>query len=219
LGDPGRAWRHHEIAKTAALGSGSLAVVAHVTAQQGYALIDVDRTTEAVTLMRHARQVAGTRVPAVVQSWLWAAEAEALASAGDEQAARTALDEASRRLPTAADSDLPYIVLDETHLHRWRGHCLARLGAAEAIDELTTALATLDPTFTRAAAALYCDLAVAHTERGEHDAARAAAVRSRDLATRTASARQQRRLKRLLATNRSRRPAEGKHVQYGDEGA
>jgi hypothetical protein len=193
-------------------------VAAHVTAQQGYALIDVERGEDAVTLIRYARQEAGIRVPAVLQSWLWAAEAEALSSAGENLAARLALDEASRQLAkTAADDELPYIVLDETHLRRWRGHCLARLGAAEAIDELSSALVTLDPTFTRAAAALYCDLALAHSVRGERDAAHDAAERSRELATRTASARQQRRLNRLLAAGRSRRSAQRQYVQHSDE--
>jgi hypothetical protein len=219
LGEPGRSWRHHELAKAVARDSGSSAVAAHVTAQQGYALIDVDRGKDAALLMRHARQQAGTRIPAVMRSWLWAAEAEALACAGDERAARIALNEASRHLPTQPDSELPYIVLDEIHLRRWRGHCLARLGAAEAINELSTALAALDPTFTRAAAALYCDMALAYSVRGEHDAAHDAAERSRVLATRTASARQQRRLDRLLTASKSRRPAHGQHVQHSDEGA
>jgi hypothetical protein len=219
LGDPGRAWRHHEVAKAVARDSGSPAIAAHVTAQQAYALIDLDRGEDAVSLMRYARQQAGTRVPAVLRSWLWAAEAEALASAGEERAACIALGEASRHLPTQPGFELPYIVLNETHLRRWRGHCLARLGAAEAIDELSSALATLDPTFTRAAAALYCDLALAHSMRGEHDAAHNAAKRSRDLATRTASTRQQRRLSQLLAVSRSSRPGQREHVQHSDESA
>jgi hypothetical protein len=220
LGDPARAWRHHEVAKAVARDSGSPAVAAHVTAQQGYALIDVGRGEDAVQLMRHARQEAGRTVPAVLQSWLWAAEGEALASAGEERGSRLAIDEASRYLPSSAEgAELPYIVLDERHLRRWRGHCLARLGAAEAIDELSTALATLDPTFTRAAAALHCDLAIAHSVRGEHDAAHDAAEKSRELATRTASVRQQRRLNRLVAGNRSSRPAQREYVQDGDEGA
>jgi hypothetical protein len=221
LGDPAKAWRHHEVAKAAARDAGNPSIVAHVTAQQGYALIDVERGSDAATLMQHARQQAGTRVPAVLQSWLWAAEAEALACAGNEKAARAALDQAGRRLPAGVgDSELPYIVLDETHLRRWRGHCLARLGAADAIEELSTALAALDPTFTRAAAALNCDLAMAYSVRGEQDAALAAAARSHDLATRTASARQQRRLDRLLAAaTRSSRSAQREHVQRSDQGA
>jgi tetratricopeptide (TPR) repeat protein len=220
LGDPARAWRHHEVAKAVARDSGSAAIAAHVTAQQGYALIDVGRGEDAVQLMQHARHEAGSTVPAILQSWLWAAEGEALASAGEERQARLAIDEASRHLPSSEEgTELPYIVLDERHLRRWRGHCLARLGAAEAIDELSAALATLDPTFTRAAAALHCDLALAHSVRGEHDAAHAAAERSRELATRTASVRQQRRLNRLVAGNWSGRPAQREHVQDGDESA
>lgn len=83
--------------------------------------------------MRHARQEATGRVPCLLQTWLWAAEAEALASAGEERSARSALEEADRLLPAdAVDPELPFVILDATHLGRWRGYCLARLGATEA---------------------------------------------------------------------------------------
>ena len=217
LGDPHRAWRHHEVAKAVARDSEDAAIVAHVTAQQGYALMDVGRDEDAVSLMRQARTAAGTRVPAVLQSWLWCAEAEALANIGQERAVRTAMDQASRLLPQdGAGSELPYVVLDETHLARWRGNCLTRLGSTEAIDDLTFALQTLDPTFTRAAAALHCDLAVAYSMRGEHDAALDAAHRAMDLATRATSVRQRRRLAALLATG-TFGATQREHMQHGHE--
>lgn len=202
LGDPGKAWRHHETAKNAARESGSASILAHVTAQQGYALLDRDRAAEAVSLMRYARETAGSTVPVLMRSWLWAAEAEALAGAGENTQARKALDEAARLLPRdSTHPDLPFVSLDISHLARWRGHCLSRLGAGEAVDELSAALASMDPTFTRAAASLRTDLALAHSVRGEHDAARDQAQRALTLATQTASERQKRRLARILASS------------------
>ena len=64
---------------------------------------------------------------------------------------------------SCTDGDrLPYVFLDEVHLGRWRGHCLARLGAAEAIDDLDVSPGVLDPSFARAQSALLVDLALAH---------------------------------------------------------
>lgn len=205
LGNPQKAWEHHETAKTAAKDSGNPSVVAHVTAQQGYALLDLGQSAQAAALIRFARETAGRQVPAILRSWLWAAEAEALAAAGRGSEARHAIDEASRLLPSdCTNPELPFVVLDATHLGRWRGHCLARLGAKEAVDELSAALNRLDPSFTRAAAALHTDLALAYSVRGEHEAARTEAALAAGLATQTASVRQQRRLSRLLASGEER---------------
>lgn len=205
LGEPDRAWRLHETAKHAARESGNPTVLGHVSAQQGYVLLDLDQAEQAIGLMRQAREDAGSRVPDVVRSWLWAAEAEALAGAGRELEARRALEAASQLLPAdAPDPTLPFVVLDATHLGRWRGHCLARLGADEAVDELSAALARLDPSFTRAAAGLHTDLALARSVRGEHDAAYMEARLASDLASQTASARQQRRIRRLLKDGEAR---------------
>lgn len=201
LGDPHKAWSLHEIAKSAARESEVPAIVAHVTAQQAYALLDLGRAGDAAKLIQHARMTAGGQVPTMLRSWLWAAEAEALAASGAASQAQDALDEASRVLPGQdADEGLPFLFLNDVHLARWRGHCLARLGKAEAVQELTDAVNRLDPTFTRAAAGLRCDLALAYSMRGQHEEARAEARVAEALATRTASARQRRRITRLLAS-------------------
>lgn len=198
LGRPDRAWVLHETAKSAARDSGNAAVVAHVSAQQAFALLDLDRPKDAVMQVRHARREANGRVPAVLRAWLKAAEAEALAAAGQATAARKALDSAARDVSGGAGDELPFLFLDEVHLARWRGHCLARLGSAEAVDDLTTALERLDPTFTRARAGLLVDLALAHSTRGEHDAAQVRAGEARELAEVTTSTRQKKRILRLL---------------------
>ncbi len=201
LGDPGKAWTLHETAKAAARESGDPSIIAHVTAQQAYALLDLDRAKSAVALVQHARLEAGHKVPPLLRSWLLAAEAEALAAGGADSEARNALDEAAALLNgQGADEALPFLFLNDAHLARWRGHCLARLGQAEAVQELTDSLARLDPTFTRAASGVRCDLALAYSVRGQHEEARAEARVAEALATRTASTRQRRRIARLLTS-------------------
>jgi tetratricopeptide (TPR) repeat protein len=205
LGDPHKAWSLHETAKSAARESDNPAVLAHVTAQQAYALLDLDRPQNAVALIRHARSEADGRIPAMLRSWLWAAEAEALSASDDDGPAQAALDEAGRALPGHGAGDgLPFLFLNDVHLARWRGHCLARLGKAEAVKELTDAVARLDPTFTRAAAGHRCDLALAYSVRGQHEEARAEARAADALATRAASARQRRRIAQLLTSGAER---------------
>lgn len=198
LGRPDRSWMLHETAKSAARDSGNPAVIAHVSAQQAFALLDLDRPRDAVQQVRHARREAAGKVPAVLEAWLWAAEAEALAAAGAGGTARTALDAAAEAIERSEDDQLAYLFLDGVHLARWRGHCLARVGAGEAIVELTAALEGLDPSFTRARAGLLVDLAVAHAGRGEQDAAHARAAEAHALAEATTSARQKKRILRLL---------------------
>ncbi|BCJ53077.1 hypothetical protein Asp14428_45520 [Actinoplanes sp. NBRC 14428] len=201
LGDPHKAWSLHETAKSAARESGDPKIIAHVTAQQAYSLLDLDRPQNAVALIQHARSEADGHIPAMLRSWLWAAEAEALAASGAAAQAQNALDEASRALPAQdLGESLPFLFLNEVHLARWRGHCLARLGRAEAVDELTDAVDRLDPTFTRAAAGLRCDLALAYSVRGQHEEARAEARAAEALATRTSSSRQRRRIAQLLTS-------------------
>jgi Flp pilus assembly protein TadD len=110
------------------------------------------------------------------------------------------MEAAARELSISGGDRLPYVFLNDVHLARWRGHCLARLGSTEAVDDLSRALGDLDQTFTRATAGLHCDLALAYSQRGEHDAARAEARAAQQLADQTASARQRRRISQLLAS-------------------
>ena len=197
LGRPMDTWRHHETAKAAARESGNASVLAHVTAQQAYALLDLDRPADARALIGHALTEAGEQVPALVKSWLNAAHAEALAACGDAPGSLRALDAATLHLPKPGAETLPYLALDEIHLARWRGHCLARIGAIEAVDDLSSAVARHDGTFARAEASLRCDLALALAVRGDRDGARDQAVKAGRLAARTASVRQRRRISRL----------------------
>ncbi|NED95853.1 hypothetical protein G1H11_11075 [Phytoactinopolyspora alkaliphila] len=200
LGDPAAAWQHHETAKAAARESGSAAILAHVTAQQAFALLDLDQPHDARAVVLHAEEAARGQLPPLLSSWLSAARAEAAAACGDDWQARQALDQAAHLLPDdAADPELPFLVLDEVHLLRWQGHCLARLGSADAIDQLSDALRDLDSSFTRAAAGLHCDIALAHAVRGDLALATSQAQEASRLAAQTGSVRQRRRIKSFLS--------------------
>jgi hypothetical protein len=130
-GDPRKAWDLHDIAKSAARQADNAASLAHVTAQQAYALLDAGQPADAVELLDYANSRANTsQIPPRLRSWLAAAHAEFLAAAGMRSEAMRQLDAASGLLPAGdTDPELPYLMLNEANLARWRGHCLARLGA------------------------------------------------------------------------------------------
>lgn len=196
-----QSWNLHDIAKTAAWQGENAASLAHVTAQQAYALLDAGRAEDAVELIQHANAPStASRVPPRLRAWLAAAEAEFLAAAGFGDRARQLLDYAATVLPPGdADPELPYLMLNQTHLARWRGHCLARLGAKEAVDELTTAL-NGDQMLNskRAESSLRVDLALALRERGDLAESKDHAQRAAELAGRTGSTRQRARISSLL---------------------
>jgi tetratricopeptide (TPR) repeat protein len=195
------AWRLHETAKTAARESASVTGLIYARAQQGYVLLDADRPSEACEVIRSARQDASRSAPPVLKAWLLAAEGEALACLGDRDTALRALDAAAAMLPdNAHDPDLPYLMLDAGHLARWRGNCLARLGEPSAIDSLTAALDAMgEGTYGRAEVSLRVDLALALRARGDIPQSQIHARRAADLANRTGSQRQRRRIAQLLA--------------------
>ncbi|MEV5539202.1 hypothetical protein AB0L13_20280 [Saccharopolyspora shandongensis] len=201
-GDIVKAWNMHDIAKSAASQGNNPAVLAHVTAQQAYALLDAGRAADAVELAQFANRpdMAG-RVPPRLRAWLAAAEAEFLAAAGHHYPALTMLDQAADALPSGdTDPELPYLMLNGTHLARWRGHCLARLGADEAVDDLTSALEGSQVlTSKRAETGLRVDLALALRSRGDIEGSKQHAQRAADLAGRAGSARQRTRIAKLLA--------------------
>ncbi|MBZ4319391.1 hypothetical protein JNW98_08415 [Streptomyces sp. SCA2-4] len=199
LGHYREAWALHETAKAAAREADDAALLAHATAQQAYALIDIGQPDQAVRLVQHAHESPADQLPALMRTWLFAAEAEAHAAAGDGDACRAALDRADSRLPAdATDPELPFLFLAGAHLARWRGNCLARLGAEEAVLDLRAALASMESGFNRAEAGLLCDLALALTVRGEHEEAQQHARRAQQLAALTKSLRQRRRIDQLL---------------------
>ena len=201
LGRLADAWRLHEVATTAGRESGQMAGLVYARAQQAFVLLDADRPTDAHAVIRSAQEEAGTAVPEMLRAWLLAAEGEALAMIGDRDSARRALDAAAEVLgPGGVDESLPFVMLDAGHLARWRGNCLARLGEEDAIDDLTSALGVMrEGEYGRAEASLRVDLALAFRARGDHTESRAHARRAAELAGRTGSERQKRRIADLLS--------------------
>ncbi|WTW96866.1 hypothetical protein OG216_27450 [Streptomycetaceae bacterium NBC_01309] len=199
LGQYREAWQMHETAKGAAYESDNPVILAHVTAQQAYVLLDLDQPREALELIQHAHERARAKLPALMRTWLYAAEAEAQAATGNESASRRTFDAATDVLPNdPSDPEMPFLFLAGSHLTRWRGNCLARIGADDAIEELYGAVEAMDPGFNRAEAGLRCDLAIALTARGEVEEARAQAEHAKQLAALTDSARQRRRINQVL---------------------
>lgn len=195
------AWRHFERAKSAAREAGDSPLGAFAAGEQAYVLLDLDRPQDALALVTEAYETHRGRIPARLETWLKAAEAEVAAAMLDESGCRRALDEATRTLPKEeADPELPYLALNEGHLARWRGNCLVHFGDSGTVDDLRRALTVMGGTFTRAEASLRCDLLQALRTRGEHDEARVQITQAQQLAELTGSARQRRRIARLAAT-------------------
>lgn len=204
------AWDLHETAKSAAHESGSPSVLAHVIAQQAFVLLDANKPDLAVDAITQAGAHASA-VPPMMRSWLAAAEAESLAAAGRGDAARLRIDRAQNLLSDEGSDELPYLMLTEEHLARWRCHCLARLGDPDAVVSLPQARAG-EGDSVRAATSLHADLALALLHAGSLGEARDEAKVALEMAQRYGSARQRNRLHAILARS------EGEVVQQPDQG-
>jgi transcriptional regulator with XRE-family HTH domain len=193
-----RAWTHFERATAAAREAGDPCLLAFAAGEQAYVLLDLHRPAEALAMVRAAYDETHAAIPHQVRGWLRAAEAEMAAAAGQEPICRKALDYATQEIGYGpAGEDLPYLALNETHLARWRGNCLVTFGDPQTAHDLSTALAAMDDSFTRAEASLRCDLAAALHVRGEQDEAKRHLKRAKELAQVTGSARQRRRVRDL----------------------
>ncbi len=173
LGDLATAHGAYELAARAATVSGNPSFLSHVTAERAYVLLEHDRGHRHIALARqvveHAIRLSDRAVPALLSCWLHAASAEIAAADGDGSTCRRAIEQAFGYLDGAdAIPELPFIILDEDHLGRWVGNCLARLGDAGAIERLDAARRALDPSFVRARAVVLADLAGAHIGAGNH---------------------------------------------------
>jgi tetratricopeptide (TPR) repeat protein len=194
------AWGLYDQARTAARESGSSALEAYACAGQSTVLLDIGEHTAAVELTEYARTVAHSTAPRLLLSWLAGAHGEACAASGQHTQSLRAFDEAARLISDGTNpEEVPFLVFDGVHLARWRGNALARLGDREAVDVLSRALQQLDPSFTRAEAAMRVDLARALHVAGELDAATMHADRALGLALQIGSVRQRTRLSRIAA--------------------
>ncbi|WP_424184936.1 tetratricopeptide repeat protein [Actinokineospora sp. G85] len=193
------AWDHYERAKSAAREANSPGLLAHATAEQAFVMIELGETAAALDQLTEARTAADTRVSPLLRAWLAAAHGEGHAAAGNQVEALRAFDDAQALLPTnPRDPALPFLFLGDTHLARWRGNALARLGDPDAIKHLTAALAGLAPEFTRARVGMLVDLAFAHAAAGHREAAQAHARDARRLGQQIKTDRHLRRLSDLI---------------------
>jgi len=201
MGRTDEAWRLHEVATAAGRESAQPAGLAYARAQQAYVLLDAGHAEDAHAVIHRAHREAGTKVPGVLRAWMHAAEGEALAAAGSRDGALRALDAAAQDLDDSGnDTSLPYLMLGAGHLARWRGHCLARLGEEQAIEDLTSALDVMGVgQYGRAEAGLRVDLALAFRARGDVTESRHNARRAAEVAGRAGSERQRRRIAELLS--------------------
>ncbi|MEU5847285.1 tetratricopeptide repeat protein [Saccharopolyspora shandongensis] len=195
----GQAWEHYERAKAAAREAMSPTLLAHATAEQAFVLIDIGESAAAAEQLTHARELADHAAPPLLRAWLAAAHGEGLASAGQREDALRAFDTADALLPAdPVDAALPFLFLGGSHLDRWRGNALSKLGEPEAIDQLTNALPRLPAAFVRARTGLLVDLAFAFAAAGDRDAALDHSRQARRLASQIKSDRQLRRLGYLI---------------------
>ncbi|MPZ96231.1 MAG: XRE family transcriptional regulator [Propionibacteriales bacterium] len=201
IGVINRAWSYHEKARAAALEAQDVVLLTHAMAQQAMVLLEVGDVASARELAQVALDEAGTKVPERFRAWLHAAEAEVCSVADDASACRRGFDVARELVPAGDDAvepGMPFIILNASHLARWQGNALARLGDPDAVDHLYRALDGNGAITSRAKAGLHCDLATAHLQRGERDDASEHASRARKLARQAGSIRQQRRVDKLL---------------------
>ena len=148
---------------------------------------------------RYVKATCATRA-ALLLSWLSAVEAEVRGAAADLADCERSFEDALRHLPAdPQDPELPFLMLSEAHLGRWRGIVLAKLGDDGALDQLYAALPGTRGGSSRAEATLRTDLALALTAAGEHDEAEAQGRRARELIDLLGSVRLRRRLRRLSA--------------------
>ncbi|NBE95092.1 helix-turn-helix domain-containing protein [Nonomuraea sp. KC401] len=199
------AWNHYERAKAAGREAEDPAVLAYVSGEQAYVLMDLGRPAEAAELLQHIHATHRNRVPARLRTWLAAAEAEAAAVLGDEVACRQALDQAAAALPEGdGDPEMPYLSINAHHFGRWRGSCLLRFGDPGTVEDLRSSLAGMDGTYNRAESGVRCDLGHALLAAGDPEAAQPHIQRAQHLATMTGSRRQRRRIDELSrAVNRA----------------
>jgi tetratricopeptide (TPR) repeat protein len=195
----GQSWGHYERAKSAARESGSPGLLAHAVAEQAFVLIDLGETTAALAQLSEARALAEGRVSPLLASWLAAAHGEGFAAVGRRDNALAAFDAADALLPTdPVDPELPFLFLGDSHLDRWRGNALVRLGEANAIGQLSDALERLPGAFIRAKVGMLVDLAFAYAAAGDRTASQYHAKQARRLGLQIKSDRQLRRLGGLI---------------------
>lgn len=191
------AWTHFRRGAQAAREAEDPFLLAFALGESAYALMQLGWMTDAVTVLDEAETQLGGRSAPQLRVWLQGARAEVLAAMGDIDGCRRSLDHAYQGLDAGPDDPLiaPYLsYLDDAHLARWAGCCLAQLGRPDAATLLEQALTSADPSFVRAQAGLLVDLATAHAASGDLELSCQVATEAVRLAIETGSARQLKRI-------------------------
>jgi tetratricopeptide (TPR) repeat protein len=205
LGRPGAAWSYYSLATRAAREAGHRELHAYVVAETSYVLLFGGQVREALSLVKRARHLARGTAPRL-RAWLAAAQAEALAIAGNAADTLRALDQADEAFqqvePGSGPRWLSYF--DQAHLVRWKGHCLVAVGQADtALSVLQEALHSVDASFVRARAGALVDLATLHLRQGEVEATCDVLWQAFRLARETQSTKNER---RIIEVRRRLRP-------------
>jgi hypothetical protein len=198
-GRPDLAWHRFDSSLVAARRAGSPAAAAVALAGQAEVLVDIGDPAAAIALLGGAEP--GPDGAAAVR--LAAAAGLAAAATGDRAAATSALDEADRHWSGIEVDQVvppPWLRVHLADLHRWRGHALAELGDAAAVEPLDRALRAGQPA-ARHRAAVHADLARVLGGR-QPEAAAGHAAAARELAAGIGSERVAGRLSRALTGGR-----------------
>lgn len=211
--DYGAARRYTSLALSSAQEGEDAELHAYVVGIMSYIHLHAGRGPDAVRLLLAALHLAENPrfgIGPAVQSWLTEAVGEAYALAGDRQAGAAALAKAERLFDGVDQADVPAwlgFYNGSEHIMRLKGRCLVRLGdGAAAAPALEEAVAALPTHYVRERSGTLVDLAIARlmpsranrASAVEPEAAAAAALEAWDLAVRTGSGRNQRRVRELL---------------------
>ncbi|MGH9070603.1 MAG: hypothetical protein ACRDX8_05415 [Acidimicrobiales bacterium] len=194
------ALRHYGAATALAREADDAALHAFVLGESAYVELHAGRPRQALRVMRSAHCIAPLgKQPGELRVWLESALAEHLAATGHVDDSLRALDRARGHMAHSASSGTlaPIAYLDDAHLERWAGCCLARTGHPEAAGLVKAALDRSDPSFVRARSGLLLDLVTALVADGEHEEASQVLSEASALATQTSSLLQLARAARL----------------------
>jgi tetratricopeptide (TPR) repeat protein len=156
----------------------------------------------ALRLLDSADGLATRGIPAAVRSWLSEARGEAYAFARDPRAGLRALNDAERTFDSVTVENTPGWLAffnADCHAARLKGRCLVRLRRPrEAVPALFEALNLLPLPFVRERSGTLIDLAFAYVQLKEIEEACTVARQATELARRTQSERNLKRLRELL---------------------
>lgn len=211
--DYGAARRYASLALSSAQEGEDTRLHAYVLGIMSYIHLHAERGPDALRLLLAALHLAENPrfgIGQVLHSWLSEAIGEAYALAGDHRAGAVALAEAERLFDGVDRTDVPTwlgFYNGAEHIMRLKGRCLVRLrDGAAAVTALEEAVQALPVHYVRERSGTLIDLAIAclmpsrtgRTSAVEPEVAATAALEAWELAVKTGSGRNQRRVRELL---------------------